>query len=377
MPKRRFLRFALLGLTKKTERIEVSDEPSAERISVIVPVLNEANRIERALDSLVGQSAEVCEILVVDGGSNDGTQSIVARFNDKDPRVRLLDATPVDRHWTGKAWGLNFGLQQSNPVCEWILCVDADVQVSPTLTRSLLAHATKSGVSTFSVATPQQLSGKLEALIHPPMLTTLVYRFGAPGTATHNIHRVQANGQCFLSRRAVLLRDQAFSAAKTSLCEDITIVRRLAECGETVGFYEAESNLIDVRMYGSWRETWENWPRSLPMRDQYFGWREGIGLVAVLVFQALPLPLLVLGLGFGAPIRFLTLVGLLSALRIGVLFGVARAYPNRPWTYWLSPVCDMPVVARIIQCALKRRHSWRGRTYLRRKGGTFEPLRQD
>jgi dolichol-phosphate mannosyltransferase len=366
----------LFRLAQKKQLIRVSDQRSSERISVILPVLNEASRIEPALRSLIAQPEEVQEILIVDGGSNDGTQSIVARFNAKDPRIRLLDASPVDRHWTGKAWGLNFGLQHSDPMCRWILSVDADTRVYPLLARSLLAHAKRTGVSTFSVATQQQLSGKLEALIHPPMLTTLVYRFGAPGTATHDIHRVQANGQCFLSRRAVLSRDQAFSAAKTSLCEDITIARRIAECGENVGFYEAERNLIDVRMYGSWRETWENWPRSLPMRDQYFGWREGVGLVGVLVFQALPLPLLLLGLAFGAPIWFLTLVGFLSALRIGVLFGVARAYPNRPWTYWLAPVCDLPVVARIIQFALKRRHSWRGRTYIRRKGGTFEPLGQ-
>ena len=376
MPKRPFRRSALLGLTKKTERIEVSDEPSAERISVIVPVLNEKTRIERALDGLVGQSAEVYEILVVDGGSADGTQAIVARYHDQDPRVNLLDASPVDRGWTGKAWGLSFGLHRANPSCQWILCVDADVCASPKLARSLLAHANKTGVSTFSIATQQHLSGKLEALIHPPMLTTLVYRFGSPGTATSNVHRVQANGQCFLSGHDVLLRSEAFNASRTSLCEDITIARRLAECGENVGFYEANGNLVNVRMYESWRETWSNWPRSLPMRDQYFGWSEGIGLLAVLLFQASPLPLLVLGLAFGAPFWFLSLAGFLFALRIAILCGVARAYPNRPWTYWLSPLCDLPVVARIIQCALKRRHNWRGRTYIRRSGGTFEPLSQ-
>jgi hypothetical protein len=40
----------------------------------------------------------------------------------------------------------------------------------------------------------------------------------------------------------------------------------------------------------------------------------------------------------------------------------------------LSPLADIPVVLRIIQFALRRRHSWRGRTYLRQRGGTFEPI---
>ena len=345
-------------------------------MSVILPVLNEAKRIHYALDSLSAQPMEVHEILIVDGGSSDGTQALVAAYQNRDPRIKLRDASPVDDRWTGKAWGLHFGLQSSDPVCRWILCVDADIYASPKLARSLLAHAKKTGVSTFSVATRQRLSGKPEALIHPPMLTTLVYRFGSPGTATRDIHRVQANGQCFFSRRDVLLRSEAFNAAQTSLCEDITIARRLAECGESVGFYEADGDLVEVRMYENWRSTWHNWPRSLPMRDQYFGWREGVGLLSVLMFQAVPLPLLVLGVILGAPLWFLSFAGFFSALRIGILGGVARAYPNRPWTYWLSPLCDLPVVARIIQCALKRRHSWRGRAYIRRRGGTFEPLSQ-
>ncbi|MET0585033.1 MAG: glycosyltransferase family 2 protein, partial [Candidatus Binatia bacterium] len=185
--------------------------------------------------------------------------------------------------------------------------------------------------------------------------------------------KVQANGQCFFARRETLLETEAFRAAQSSLCEDITIARRLAECGEAVGFYEAD-NLVDVAMYNHWRDTWGNWPRSLPMRDQYFGRREAAGLVGVLIFQALALPAFALGILFGAPPWFLALSGGLAALRIGVLFGVARAYPKRPWSYWLSPLCDLPVTLRIIQFALRRRHSWRGRTYVRRKGGVFEPI---
>jgi dolichol-phosphate mannosyltransferase len=364
----------LLGLSKHKKLIRPSDDPSADRICAILPVLNERERIERALDSLVSQPDEVHEILVVDGGSTDDTPAIVQRYRDTDRRVRLIDASPVDPRWTGKAWGLYRGLQRSDPACQWILCVDADVSLSSNLTRSLLAQARKTGVSTLSVATQQHLSGKLEALIHPPMLTTLVYRFGSPGKVTRRIHRVQANGQCFLSRRETLLRSDAFSAARASLCEDITIARRLVECGEAVGFYEAESGLVRARMYKSWRETWTNWPRSLPMRDQYFGWRQAGGLGAALLLQSLPLPLLLAGFALGAPAGFQLTAGSLFAIRVGVLFGVARAYPERPWTYWLSPLFDLPVVARIVQFALKRRYSWRGITYIRRSGGTFEPV---
>ncbi|HEX2227864.1 MAG TPA: glycosyltransferase family 2 protein [Candidatus Binatia bacterium] len=354
------------------QRIEACDQPQPAHVSILLPVLNEAERIGNCLRGLVKQPAEVREILVIDGGSTDGTRVIVERYRRSDSRIKLLDATPVDESWTGKSWGLNFGLLNSSSNSQWILCVDADVEVSPLLVRSLLAHARRTGISTFSVAARQRLSGPIDGLIHPALLTTLVYRFGPPGGATRDPHNVQANGQCFISRRETLIQTQAFARAQASLCEDITIARRLAECGEAVGFYEADVP-VEVTMYPNWRETWRNWPRSLPMRDQYFGWREVGGLIRVLVFQALPLPVFVLAWIFGAPLWIVVISALFLLARIGILVGVARAYPRRVWSYWLSPLFDLPVVLRVIASALARHQTWRGRSYLRRKGGRFEP----
>ena len=57
-------------------RIEAAAAPRSERVSIIVPILNERVRIKACLDGLMGQSGAVAEILMVDGGSSDGTQSI-------------------------------------------------------------------------------------------------------------------------------------------------------------------------------------------------------------------------------------------------------------------------------------------------------------
>ena len=370
----RFLRVVarLLNFSPRS-RVEVSDLPRSDRATIILPVLNESPRISKCLDSLIAQPREAAEILVVDGGSTDGTQEIVMGYQARDKRVRLIDASPIGLAWTGKAWGLHVGLQSSDANSEWILCVDADVRASPQLLRSLLHHAAWTGVSSFSVATTQRLSGAAEALVHPALLITLIYRFGSPGSATKNIHKALANGQCFMSRRDTLLRTGAFQAARSSLCEDITTVRRLAECGEAVGFYEGHG-LIEVRMYDDWRETWRNWPRSLPMRDQYFGWREWLGLLKVLVFQALPLPVFLFCAISGRFSLLAFAAGTLTLLRLGVLVGVARAYKSRPWSYWLSPLLDLPVALKLFASPLARRHVWRGKVYLRRDGGTFEPV---
>jgi dolichol-phosphate mannosyltransferase len=353
-------------------RLEASEQPSSSRITILLPVLNEATRIGNCLESLIAQPQEVAEILVIDSGSTDGTRAIAEYYRLRDGRVRWVDASPADPRWVGKAWSLNFGLARSDPANQWILCIDADVRVSDRLSRSLISHAARSGVSTFSLATRQHLSGPSEALIHPPLLTTLVYRFGRPGRSYRKLDQVQANGQCFFSRRETLVSEETFAAARSSLCEDITIVRRLVERGEAVGFYETHG-LAEVSMYRDWRETWRNWPRSLPMRDQYFGWRQVVGLLEVFFVQGLPLPMLIAAWNLGAPRLFLAVNALLLALRAGVLFGTARAYDRRPWTYWLSPLCDFAVAVRLIQSALSRKHSWRGRSYVRTSAGMFEP----
>jgi dolichol-phosphate mannosyltransferase len=364
--------FFRMSKTSQCRLVETSDQPSSARITILLPVLNEATRIANCLESLIAQPNEVAEILIIDGGSTDATRAIVEIYQLRDDRVRWVDAGPADPQWTGKAWNLNFGLARSNPANQWILCIDADVRVSAKLSQSLISHAARTGVSTFSVATRQHLSGSSEALIHPPLLTTLVYRFGQPGRAYRKVHQVQVNGQCFFSPRETLLGAEAFAAARSSLCEDITIARRLVERGEAVGFYETY-DLAEVSMYRNWRETWRNWPRSLPMRDQYFAWRQALGLLEVFFVQGLPLPMLIFAWNIGAPRLFFALNALLLALRVGVLFGTARAYDQRPWTYWLSPLCDFVAAGRLIQSALARKHSWRGRSYVRRSAGIFEP----
>lgn len=356
---------------------------AGERISVLVPVLDEHARLAPCLDGLIAQGSAVAEILLVDGGSTDGTQSLIANYAARDPRVRLIDASPVPLDWNGKAWGLDIGLRHASRDTRWLLTIDADVRPAPPLARALLAHARRTGDAAFSVATRQRLSSASEGLIHPALLTTLVYRFGSPGHSTRRVSEVQANGQCMLLRRDLLDRYSGFAAVRESICEDVTLARMLAANGVAVGFYEA-GDLVAVNMYGSARDAWRNWSRSLPLRDRYFGVGGVVGLLEVALVQALPAPLLLVLLAIGTNDALsrswllayrlaywlaLAVEGIFIVLRLGVLAGTARAYSQRPWTYWLSPLLDLPVACQLSIQALRRRHVWRGRVVLR--GGSI------
>jgi dolichol-phosphate mannosyltransferase len=145
--------------------------------------------------------------------------------------------------------------------------------------------------------------------------------------------------------------------------------------GYPVGFYEAPA-LVSVKMYTGWRDTWRNWPRSLPMHDQFSGSSTLLGWLEIVLVQALPLPLFLLLLSVQRRRGWLlSLNDVLAAVRIGVLMGTRRAYHLPPWSYWLSPLCDVPVAIQLGRSALRRRHVWRGRILVR--GEPFIPTDND
>jgi dolichol-phosphate mannosyltransferase len=339
------------------------DRVSPAVVSVLLPVLNEARRLGPCLDGLRSQGKEVAEILVIDGGSEDRTPALAQEHARQDPRIRLIDARPVPSDWNGKAWGLHVGSRCSRPDCPWLLTIDADVRPRPGLVAALLDQAERAGVAALSVATAQELAGPGDGLLHPALLTTLVYRWGIPGQATDSPRRARANGQCMLIRRAALEGIGGFAAVRRSLCEDVTLAQLLAREGQ-VGFYEAPG-LVSVQMYSGWTETLTNWPRSLTLRDHLSRWRVIGALIALTLTQGLPLLLVVLLTSrrqVSGPRRLLIGVNCaLIALRMGVLVGMARAYPVRPPTYWLSPLADGLAVAALWASMLRRRHAWRGR----------------
>lgn len=110
------------------QRSEIGSRPT---ISVIIITFNEADRLERALDSVRWAD----EIVVLDSGSTDGTPDVARRYAE---RVVVGD-------WHG------FGPQKQRALelatGEWVLSLDADEEVEPALARSIEAKLNDAGSS--------------------------------------------------------------------------------------------------------------------------------------------------------------------------------------------------------------------------------------
>lgn len=80
------------------------------RVTLVIPVRNEASHIRACLESVRQQSypAEHLEILVVDGDSTDATAALVRDAEAADPRVRLVE-NPSRTMPTG----LNLGIREA------------------------------------------------------------------------------------------------------------------------------------------------------------------------------------------------------------------------------------------------------------------------
>ncbi|MBJ7597201.1 glycosyltransferase [Candidatus Nephthysia bennettiae] len=352
----------LRRLLRLPHRLKPASGVPVGRVAAVLPVLDEEARLPGCLRTLMGQSAPVTEILVVDGGSSDRTLAVARERASRDRRVRVLDASPVPAGWNGKAWGLESGARGAGASSAWLLTVDADTRLAPGAAAALLLAAEEEGLDALSIAPRQEAPGAALSALHPALLATLVYRLGAPGRVFSSPGEVQASGQCFLFRRDALERVGGFAAVRRSRCEDVTLARELVAAGLRVGFYELD-DLVRARMYEGWREAWQGWPRSLPLRDRFWGWNGRLGLLEVALVQALPLPLLLLltGRRRRRPRLALAVNAALLGLRLGVLAGTRRAYVRARWTYWLSPLLDLPAAAALYLSLVRRRHLWRGR----------------
>ena len=64
--------------------------PERLRISVVMPTRNRATTIERAVDSVLRQSYENWELLIVDDASTDNTPELIEKLAASDSRIRPL-----------------------------------------------------------------------------------------------------------------------------------------------------------------------------------------------------------------------------------------------------------------------------------------------
>lgn len=109
-------------------------------ISVIVPVYNILDCLERCVNSICGQTWKNLEILLVDDGSTDGTGKLCNLLAEKDDRIRVFHKPNG-----GSSSARNLGISMAKG--KWIGFVDSDDWIEPQMYERLYEAATAAGTS--------------------------------------------------------------------------------------------------------------------------------------------------------------------------------------------------------------------------------------
>lgn len=102
-------------------------------ISVVMPARNSGETIAATLDSLLAQTWQNWQAIIIDDGSTDATREIAERYAAKDARFRIIDG-PV--RGTAAA-ARNAGLAHADG--EWLLFLDADDLLDPPMMERMMA----------------------------------------------------------------------------------------------------------------------------------------------------------------------------------------------------------------------------------------------
>ncbi|CAI8919844.1 glycosyltransferase family 2 protein [Chryseobacterium sp. IT-36CA2] len=105
------------------------------KISIIVPVYNVENYLAKCLDSLVNQTFQDVEILVVNDGSKDNSEKVIEKFVQKYPdKIKAFT-----KENGGLSDARNFGIDKATG--DYIGFVDSDDYVTETMFEEMLRLA--------------------------------------------------------------------------------------------------------------------------------------------------------------------------------------------------------------------------------------------
>ncbi len=194
------------------------------------------HHITALIADLTVQSLPPFEILCVDDGSEDATDSLAQAAG-----ARVISAGPHTEGWVGKTWASQVGAQAASG--ELLLFLDADVRLDTHALESLAAmQQSRGGVVSVQ---PYHTVPLLRAFFH----VFNVISVAATGAGMPFITRPTGMfGPVLLLPRALYLQHGGHAEVKSRVLEDFFLGRHYAKLGIPV-WLRAGRGAINYRMY--------------------------------------------------------------------------------------------------------------------------------
>ncbi len=224
------------------------------KVSVLIPARNEALRIRRLLDSVLGNDGVISEICVLDDESQDGTDAIVESYASNHTNVRLLRGASKPSGWSGKQWAC-FQLAKQARYDELVF-LDADVTLSREALLRAITLRRRCCADLLSGFPHQQVVTLGEQLLIP--LIQLILLCFLPFGLMRWTRMTGASagcGQFFLTTKTAYHSTGGHGSIRQSLHDGVMLPRAYRLAGFRTDLFDA-SDIASCRMYMSFSETW-------------------------------------------------------------------------------------------------------------------------
>jgi chlorobactene glucosyltransferase len=300
--------FLLLSLSNVIWLRLSSRKPVRRRgpfVSVLVPARNEERAIGQCLRSLLAQSYEDYEIILLDDQSTDGTAGIAEALARENPgRLRVVRGTPLPEGWCGKPHAMQqLGAEASG---EYLLFTDADTVHGPDSVAWAVTNLEWHGADCVSGYVFQELATLGEQCIVPA-----TYIMSAMVLPLWLIAALPAPGLSFAIGQMIVFRRQAYEAmggysgVRGEISDDLAIARELKRHGFREVFLDIRRH-VRCRMYEGYRASFDGLSKNLYDLARHRSAFFAVAVTLLAAFVVLPLALLPIQIATANPAAPLT-----------------------------------------------------------------------
>lgn len=192
-------------------------------VSIIVPIYNAQNDLARCLDSLLEQTLEDIEIILINDGSKDNSLEICKAYAQKDSRVILIDQIN-----SGVSSARNAGLDRATG--QYVGFVDPDDWVEPNMYEVMYEKITTLGCHVCvcnyykddkNNSTPKRFKTKKEVLDKEEIIDVVVSNMvGADDIMPHYNYVMGCVWRCLYSRAFIEMHQLRFEVG-VGIMEDL------------------------------------------------------------------------------------------------------------------------------------------------------------
>ena len=110
-----------------------------KQISIIMPVYNAEKYLNRSIESIMNQTYNNIEIILVNDGSTDNSLEICTSYQEKDKRIKL-----INQENKGVSFARNKGIDEATG--DYIMFIDSDDYIEKNMIEDMVAKITKDDI---------------------------------------------------------------------------------------------------------------------------------------------------------------------------------------------------------------------------------------